>query len=86
MIANTIQGIALGYFNVILQIQRMNELEKQLQLSRDKYEYVKVKSNYGGAVASDRLQEEVNYLTFTVRGSKAERRLLVEILGMQLVE
>ncbi|MFY0687391.1 MAG: TolC family protein [Cyclobacteriaceae bacterium] len=63
VIANTLQAIVLGYFNVVTHNQRLSELEKQLELSRDKFDYIKVKSALGSAVAQERLVEEGNYLT-----------------------
>ncbi len=63
VIANTVQSIILGYYLAVLEKERLNEFEKQLGLSRDKYDYLKVKADLGGAVTSDLLLEEGNYLT-----------------------
>lgn len=62
VIANTIQSIILGYYKAVLEKERLEEFEKQLRLSGDKYEYTKVKSEMGSAVSSDLLLEESNYL------------------------
>ncbi len=66
VVANTIQGIILGYYLALLEQERLEEFSKQLALSRDKYEYIKVKSELGGAVTTDRLLEEGNYLTDSI--------------------
>jgi outer membrane protein TolC len=66
VIANTIQSIILGYYVAVLENERLEEFQKQLQLSRDKYEYLKVKSEIGSAVTTDLLLEEGNYLTDSI--------------------
>ena len=63
VIANTIQAIILGYYNAVLEQKRLQEFQKQLTLSRDKYAYAKVKSEFGSATTIDVLLEEGNYLT-----------------------
>ena len=62
VVANTIQTIILGYYRVVLEGRRLEEFGKQLRLSSDKYNYLKVKSDVGGAVISEVLLEEGNYL------------------------
>ena len=62
VIANTLQSIILGYYLTVLEGQRLNEFEKQLTLSHDKYEYIKIKSDLGSAATTDVLTEEGNYL------------------------
>ncbi|UII31000.1 TolC family protein [Fulvivirga ulvae] len=63
VIANTIQSIILGYYKAVLERERLDEFQKQLNLSGDKYEYTKIKSDLGSAVSTDLLLEEANYLT-----------------------
>lgn len=63
VIANTIQSIILGYYKAVLERERLDEFQKQLNLSRDKYEYTKIKSEIGSVVSTDLLLEEANYLT-----------------------
>lgn len=63
VISNTIQAIILGYYNAVLEKERLRDFEKQMSLSRDKYEYVKVKAEIGGAGTADLLLDETNYLT-----------------------
>lgn len=63
VVSNTIQSIILGYYTAVLEKERLRELQKQLDLSRDKYEYFKLKKELGGAVTADLLLEENNYLT-----------------------
>ncbi|MTI20534.1 TolC family protein, partial [Fulvivirga sp. RKSG066] len=63
VIANTIQSIVLGYYKAVLEKRRLEEFERQLELSNDKYQYTKIKSELGSAVSTDLLLEEGNYLT-----------------------
>ncbi|MEM6642653.1 MAG: TolC family protein [Bacteroidota bacterium] len=66
VIANTIQSVILGYYLAVLEIKRLEEFKKQLELSRDRYQYVKVKFELGSAVTTDLLLEEGNYLTDSI--------------------
>lgn len=63
VIANTLQSIILGYYLATLEQQRLDEYRKQLQLSSDKFDYVKTGAELGTAVTSDLLLEEGNFLT-----------------------
>ncbi|MDH5367240.1 MAG: TolC family protein, partial [Cyclobacteriaceae bacterium] len=63
VIANNIQSIILGYYIAVLEKRRTEEFKKQLKLSNDKYDLVKLKSELGSAVTTDLLLEEGNYLT-----------------------
>lgn len=63
VIANNIQSIILGYYIAVLEKRRTEEFKKQLVLSKDKYDLVKLKSELGSAVTTDLLLEEGNYLT-----------------------
>ncbi len=66
IIANTIQAIILGYYNVVLQYQQLQELERQMILSRDQMELVRVRSELGGASSTDIYIEENNFLTDSI--------------------
>jgi len=63
VVSNTIQTIVLGYYRVMLESERLNRFQQQLNLSKDKYNYWLLKSEVGGAVKSEVLLEEGNYLT-----------------------
>ncbi len=66
VIANNLQSIILGYYLVLLERDRLSLLEKSLELSRDKYQYIKVKKELGSVVTTDLLLEENNYLTDSI--------------------
>ena len=66
VVANTVQAIILGYYLVSLESERLEVFAKSLKLSRDRYQYVSLKREYGSAVTTDLLLEEGNYLTDSV--------------------
>lgn len=63
VIQNTIQATILGYYRCVFEQERIEVLEKTLNVSRDKYSYVKLKKELGSAVTTEVLLEEGNYLT-----------------------
>ncbi len=66
VISNTIQAIILGYYFAVLEKERLEEFKKQLDLSSQKYGYIKTKYDLGSVVTTDVLLEENNYLTDSV--------------------
>jgi outer membrane protein len=66
VIANTLQSIILGYYRAVLEKERLDEFQNQLKLSRDKFNYVQIKSDLGSAVSTEVLLEEGNYLTDSI--------------------
>jgi outer membrane protein TolC len=66
VVSNTIQAIIYGYYLVSLEGERLEVFEKSMGLSRDRYNYVKLKKDYGSAITTDLLLEEGNYLTDSV--------------------
>lgn len=63
VIQNTLQSIILGYYLAVLEKERLGQFQEQLELSRDKYQQLEIKKDLGGAITSDLLLEEGNYLT-----------------------
>jgi len=66
VVANTLQAIIATYYLAVLEQERLEEFQRQLRLSQDKYDYIQTKYGLGGAVTSDLLLEENNYLTDSV--------------------
>ena len=60
---NTVQAIILGYYTVLLQKEQLQVLIKNLGFSKERYDYVKLRKELGGAITFDVLQEQNNYLT-----------------------
>lgn len=63
IIENTIQSIILAYYTALLEEERLDVFERTLRLSRDRYNYVKMKGEMGSAVTFDILQDKTAYLT-----------------------
>jgi len=63
LMENTVQGIILGYYGVLLQREQLQVLIKNKEFSKERYDYVKLRKELGGAITFDVLQEQNNYLT-----------------------
>ena len=60
---NTILTTVLGYYNMLLQGEKLDVLADIMNLSRDRYEYVKIRKNLGSAVTFDVLQVKNAFLS-----------------------
>lgn len=92
VIENAVQGIITQYYLVQLEQQQLSVLGKVFQLSKDRYEYVKLKSELGSAVTFDVLQEQnaylvdsSNYLTQEINALNTLRNLNV-LMGQPVDE
>ena len=63
VLESTVQTVVLGFYNVLLEKQRLEVRRKALGFSRQLYEYVKLRKDLGGAITFDVLQQQNNYLT-----------------------
>ena len=63
IIENTVQAIILAYYTVLLEDRRTEVFANTLALSRDRYDYVKLKGEIGSAVTFDILTDKNAYLT-----------------------
>lgn len=63
VIENAIQAIITQYYLVQLEQERLDVLETVFSLSKDRYEYVRLKGELGSAVTFDILQEQNAFLT-----------------------
>lgn len=59
----TLQSIILGYYQALLEKERLHILENNMTFSKERYDYVKLRKELGGAIPFDVLQEQNNYLT-----------------------
>jgi len=66
VIQNNVQSIVLGYYVAVLENERLKQFQQQLEYSKDRYEFEKVKFDIGSANTSNLLLEEGNYLTDSV--------------------
>lgn len=58
-----VQAIILGYYQALLEKERLKVFEITQTLSKERYNYVKLRKQLGGAISFDVLQEQNNYLT-----------------------
>lgn len=58
-----VQAIILGYYNALLEKERLKVFEVTQSLSKERYDFVKLRKQLGGAITFDVLQEQNNYLT-----------------------
>lgn len=63
VVENTVQAIITQYYFVKLEQERLDVLEKVFTLSKDRYQYIKLKGELGSAVTFDILQEQNAFLT-----------------------
>jgi len=63
IIENTVQAIILAYYTVTLEKNRTTVFQNSLDLSKDRYNYVKLKGDLGSAVTFDILRDKNAYLT-----------------------
>jgi len=63
IIENTTQTIILSYYNVLLEMHRLEVQKKVMRFSKERYDFVRLKKQLGGAITFDVLQEQNNYLT-----------------------
>jgi outer membrane protein TolC len=63
IVENTVQTIILGYYNALLEKQRLEVRKKVMRFSKERYDFVRLKKELGGAITFDVLQEQNNYLT-----------------------
>lgn len=82
VVENAVQAIIMAYYSTLLEEERLSVLEKVFILSKDRYEYVKLKGELGSAVTFDILQEQnaylsdsANYVTQEVNYRNARRNL-----------
>ncbi len=63
VVENSIQSIILAYYTALLEKNRLDVFERTLNLSSDRYDYVKLRGQIGTAVTFDILQDKSAYLT-----------------------
>nr|NQU89838.1 TolC family protein [Bacteroidota bacterium] len=85
IVENTIQGIILAYYNILLQTEILNVLEEVKGLSRDRYAYMKTKQQFGSAVTFDVLQANDAYLSDSVNYLQQELNLQNATLLLKLL-
>ncbi|HKL38202.1 MAG TPA: TolC family protein [Bacteroidales bacterium] len=62
VVENTIQDVILGYYNVLLQKEQLEVLERVMKLSRDRYNYEVMRKEIGSSLSYHVLQAKNVYL------------------------
>jgi len=63
VVENKIQATVLAYYQTLRNQERLGTIDKVKKLSRDRYNYVETKKNFGSAVSYDVLQAKNAYLS-----------------------
>ena len=63
VIESTIQTIILGYYQALLERERTEVRKRVMDFSRERFDYVKLRKELGGAITFDVLQAQNDYLT-----------------------
>jgi len=58
-----VQSIVLGYYQTLLEKERLQVFQVTRDLSKERYDYIKLRKELGSAITFDVLQEQNNYLT-----------------------
>jgi outer membrane protein TolC len=63
VVENTMQGIILAYYQVLLDQEKLDILDEVKQLSGDRFDYMEFKQELGGAVTYDVIQAKNSFLS-----------------------
>nr|WP_321410602.1 TolC family protein [uncultured Carboxylicivirga sp.] len=82
IVENTIQAIILGYNTVLLEMERLKVLESVMNLSKDRYDYIQHKAEFGvgstyevSQAKGDWLTDRANYLNQEMTVKSVKRQL-----------
>lgn len=62
VVENTIQGIVLAYYKVLLEKEKLKVVDEVKKLSKDRYDYVLARKEVGTATTYDGLQAKIAWL------------------------
>ncbi len=63
IVENKIQAVVLSYYLTLRNLERLETIDKVKKLSRDRFNYVETKKEFGSAVSYDVLQAKNSYLS-----------------------
>ncbi len=63
IVENKIQAIVLAYYQTLRNLEKLETIDKVKKLSRDRYNYVETRKEFGSAVSYDVLQAKNAYLS-----------------------
>jgi outer membrane protein TolC len=80
-----VQAIILGYYQALLEKERLQVFEITQSLSKERYNYVKLRKQLGGAITFDVLQEQNNYLTDSANVLRQQITYRTALRGLNLL-
>ena len=85
VIENTVQAIILGYYNALLQQERLKLLAEVKKLSGDRYAYETIRREIGSAVTFEVLQAKNSYLSDSTNYLLQELNVINAFLRLNLL-
>jgi outer membrane protein len=85
VIESTIQSIILGYYQALMERERVLVRKRVMDFSRERFDYVKLRKELGGAITFDVLQAQNDYLTDSTNFLLQELTLKNTIRNLNLI-
>lgn len=84
-IENTIQSVTEAYYAALLQQEQQRVLKEVMELSRDRYNYILLKKDFGNAVTYDVLQAKNAYLSDSSKYIQQQLNVTNAMLNLKLL-
>jgi len=85
LVENNIQAVILAYYQTLKDRERLSTIEKVKKLSKDRFEYVQTRKEFGTAVSYDVLQAKNAYLSDSTNFLLQSLQLKQSILNLNLL-
>lgn len=85
VVENTVQGIVLAYYKVLLEREKLGIVKKVRRLSKDRYDYVLAKKNVGASSTYDVLQAKIAWQDDTATVLLQEMNLKNSLRNLNLI-
>lgn len=85
VVENKIQALVLSYYQVLLNMEKLNSIEKVKKLSSDRYDYMQTKQSFGSAVSYDVLQAQNAFLSDSTTFLLQQLELKKSLLNLNLL-
>lgn len=85
IVENKIQAVVLAYYQSLLNIEKLETIERVKKLSRDRFNYVETKKQFGSAVSYDVLQAKNAYLSDSTNYLLQSLELKKSLLSLNLL-
>ena len=85
VVENKIQAVVLAYYQTLLNREKLKTIERVKKLSRDRFNYVETKKQFGSAVSYDVLQAKNSYLSDSTNYLLQSLELKKSLLNLNLL-